>query len=78
MLQADMALFQGRYRAALSSGFVQHGSLAPGAAASLAEAGEPAMAAADIHEGGLAVAPPTRRKATRSRRKAPRRCRPAR
>ena len=38
MIQADRALFQGRYRAALTSGFVQHGILTPGAAAGLAAA----------------------------------------
>jgi hypothetical protein len=38
MIQADRALLQGRYRAALSSAFVEHGILTPGAAAGMATA----------------------------------------
>jgi hypothetical protein len=53
MLQADRALFQGRYQSALSSGFLQHGILAPSAAVSLAEAEPPAMAAAVTARGPL-------------------------
>jgi hypothetical protein len=52
MIQADQARFNGRDRAALSSGFIQHGVLAPAAAASLAQAPRPQMAAVAAAAGG--------------------------
>ena len=43
MIQADQALFQGRYRAALMRAFVRRGILAPGESAGLAAAPVPRM-----------------------------------
>jgi hypothetical protein len=48
IVQADQARFNGRYRAALTSGFVQHGILAPAAAAGLARAAVPNMVPAAV------------------------------
>jgi hypothetical protein len=58
MVQADQARFNGRYRAALTSGFVQHGILAPSAAAGLAHAPVPRLvpAAAFTSTPGAATA----------------------
>jgi hypothetical protein len=41
MIQADQTRFQGRYRSALSSAFIQHGILAPSAAVALKDAPVP-------------------------------------
>src|SRR5262249_40564518 len=46
MVQADQTRFGGQYRAALTSGFVEHGILSPAAAAALAQAPVPRLAAA--------------------------------
>ena len=51
MIQADQARFGGRYRAALSSGFVQHGVLAPSAAAGLGQAPVPQMVPSGTQRG---------------------------
>lgn len=43
MIQADQARFNGRYRTALSSAFIQHGILAPSSSAALTKAPTPQM-----------------------------------
>jgi len=60
MVQADQARFNGRYRSALTSGFVQHGILTPSAAAGLSRAPVPNMVpAAGAGAAGFSMAAPT-------------------